>query len=66
MCMQATHPRQTRLQRECEVSSAPAVLLAAACIVLVLVLGVDMVLDAVLPAPARALVQAATPVAPRP
>ena len=45
----ATHQRLARLQRECQVSAAPALLLSAACAVLVLVLALSAVKDETTP-----------------
>jgi hypothetical protein len=43
---QSTHQlRQARLQKECDVSAAPAILLLAACSALVMVLGLNGLLD---------------------
>lgn len=45
----ANHRRLARLQRECDMSVAPVFLLSAACAVLVLVLGLNTLLDETTP-----------------
>jgi hypothetical protein len=45
MNINAIHPRLTRLQRECDVSVAPVLLLCAACLVLVVLLGLSALTD---------------------
>lgn len=49
----ANHRRLARLLRECDVSMVPALLLFAACAVLVLVLGLNALLDETTPTQAE-------------
>lgn len=49
----ATHQRLARLQRECNVSAGPALLLCAACAVLVLVLALSAPKDQTTPTQAE-------------
>ena len=48
----ACHARQARLQSECEVDIVPVLLLAAACAVLVFVLGLNALFGEITPAQA--------------
>jgi hypothetical protein len=45
MNLTANQLRRDRLQKECEVSAAPAILLLAACSAVVLVLGLKLLLE---------------------
>ena len=49
--------RLTRLQRECDVSAAPAILLGVACSVLVIMLALNAVTDETSPTQAREPIQ---------
>lgn len=55
-----TQARLVRLQRECDVSAAPAILLCVACLVLVFMLALDAMTDETRPTQAAERVQQPT------
>ena len=61
MHTELTPPRQARLPAECEVSAAPPFLLAAACVALVLLLGLNTLMDRIAVSPAGLPTQRANP-----
>ena len=63
MSTNAIHRRLARLQSECDVSVAPAILLCVACSVLVLYLGLNAPMDETIPAQAGELTPQTTPCA---